>query len=192
MILLVLPDIAAEDQLLARARRGDQNAVMQIYESYFPPVYQFIRLRVEDTFQAEDLASEVFVKFITALRQNKAPRQSLRGWLFKVARNELYHYYGRNRRFPTTTLEEWIPAAAGDSPEAEFIRTLDLERAQRALRMLAADQQEVLILRFGQMLSLEETADVMNKSVSAIKSLQFRAVNTLRQVLGGLRLEPGS
>lgn len=192
MILLVLPDIAAEDQLLARARRGDQNAVMEIYESYFPPIYQFIRLRIEDAAQAEDIASDVFVKFIMALRQHKAPHHSLRGWLFKVARNEIHQHYGRKRRFPTTTLDEWMPATSGDSPETDFIRTLDLERAQRALRMLAVDQQEVLILRFGQMLSLEETADIMNKSVSAIKSLQFRAVNTLRQILGGVRLESES
>jgi len=49
--------------------------------------------------------------------------------------------------------------------------------------MLAPDQQEVLILRFGQMLSLQDTADSMGKSVSAIKSLQFRAVDTLRRLL---------
>jgi len=45
----------------------------------------------------------------------------------------------------------------------------------------------VLILRFGQRLSLKETADIMDKSISAIKSLQFRAVDTLRQIL----LQPG-
>jgi DNA-directed RNA polymerase specialized sigma24 family protein len=41
----------------------------------------------------------------------------------------------------------------------------------------------VLILRFGQRLSLQETADIMGKNVSAIKSLQFRAVDTLRSIL---------
>jgi len=71
----------------------------------------------------------------------------------------------------------------------QFFRALDIERVRRALRMLADDQQEVLLLRFSQMLNLQETADIMGRNVGAIKSLQFRAVNTLRQILGEYRME---
>lgn len=183
MIVLVLPDIPAEDQLLRRVRRGDQTALMQIYESYFPAIYQFVRLRVGDAIQAEDIASDVFVKLIEAVRGGKAPRQSLRGWLFRVARSELFQQYGKDRRLPTTTLDEWVPAATDDNPETVFMRAFDLDRLRQALRRLPADQQEVLILRFGQLLNLEQTADIMNKSVSAVKSLQFRAVTNLRSSL---------
>ncbi len=188
MIVLVLPDIPAEDQLLARARGGSQAALMQIYESYFPPVYQFIRMRIDNQHEAEDLAGDVFVKLVEAIRKNKAPQTSLRGWLFQVARNELNHHYGRNRRFRTETLEDWMPMP-GDTPEAQVLRSLDVQMARRALQRLGVDQQEVLILRFGQMLSLEATADVMGKSVSAIKSLQFRAVDSLRKILSEMKVE---
>lgn len=189
MILIVLPDIPTEDRLLSDARRGDADAIMQIYEQYFPPVYQFIRLRVEDTALAEDLCSDVFLKLVDALRGGSAPRHSLRGWIFRVARNELHTHFGRIRRFPVTSLEEWTPVPPDDDLEVQIIRSFDLERARRALRMLNAEQQEVLILRFGQKLDLQATADIMGKSVSAIKSLQFRAVNTLRQLLGEMRTE---
>ncbi len=180
MITLVLPDIPQEDRLLRLARTGDQQAVMAIYEHYFPPIYQFIRLRTADSMIAEDLASDVFVKLVKALRGGNAPQKSLRGWLFRVARNTLHDHYGRE--IPTETLNEWVPAAES-GPEAQFIQMFTLERVRQALRMLGAEQQEVLVLRFGQALSLQETADVMGKSVSAIKSLQFRAVNTLRDIL---------
>ncbi len=189
MIVIVLPDIATEDRLLAEARGGDSDAIMEIYEQYFPPVYQFIRLRVGDAALAEDLTSEVFVKLVDALRGRNAPRQSLRGWVFRVARNVLATHFGKVRRYPMTSLEEWIPSPSEHDPEVQFIRTLNLERARQALRRLNAEQQEVLILRFGQKLDLQETADIMGKSVSAIKSLQFRAVNTLRQLLGEMRME---
>ncbi|MBZ0277913.1 MAG: sigma-70 family RNA polymerase sigma factor [Anaerolineae bacterium] len=189
MIVLVLPDIPAEDRLLAQARRGNQQAIMRIYEAYFPPVYQFIRLRVGSPDTAEDLASDVFVKFVTALRGKNAPHSSLRGWLFRVARNAIADHYGKEQHMPTETLEEWVPTSGDDEPESQFIRTLDMERARTAIRMLAPEQQEVLILRFGQMLSLQETADIMNKTVSAIKSLQFRAVDTLRRILGEMQWE---
>lgn len=190
MIVIVLPDLPAEDQLLARARQGNQDAIMQIYESYFPPIYQFIRLRVDDADHAEDIASEVFVRFIDAIRKRKAPHTSLRGWLFRVARSLLYQHYGKTRQFTTTALEDWIPNS-DDDLETNFIRSVDVKRTRQALRMLATEQQEVLILRFGQMLSLEETADIMDKSVSAVKSLQFRAVNTLRHLLGESKVQAG-
>ncbi|MEZ4670074.1 MAG: sigma-70 family RNA polymerase sigma factor [Anaerolineae bacterium] len=183
MIIIVLPDIPAEDRLLAGARRGERNAQRQIYENYFPPIYQFIRLRVSDREQARDIAQDVFSAFFLALRGNNPPQKSLRAWLFRVARNKIYDHYGEKKQFPTTTLEEWIPAASEDGPEIKFMRTMRMEHARKALQMLVAEQQEVLILRFGQDLSLEETADLMGKSVSAVKSLQFRAVDRLRQLL---------
>jgi RNA polymerase sigma-70 factor (ECF subfamily) len=189
MIVIVLPDIPSEDRLLAKARQGQQDAIMQIYESYFPPIFQFIRLRVGERALAEDLASEVFVKLVDALQSSAAPHHSLRGWLFRVARNEIHDHYGKSRQLPTTSLDEWLPASSDNDPEVQFMRTVSVERARRAIRMLAADQQEVLILRFGQTLSLQETADIMGKSTNAIKSLQFRAINTLRSILEGMRTE---
>ena len=162
---------------------------MHIYESYFPAIFQYIRLRVDDAHTAEDLASDVFIKLVSAFEKRKAPRHSLRGWLFKVARNTINTHYGKVKQFPTTTLDEWIPTSADDDPEIRVIRSMNAEKARRALRMLAPEQQEVLILRFGQALNLQETADIMGKSVSAVKSLQFRAVNTLRHILGELHME---
>lgn len=191
MIILVLPDIPTEDRLLARARQGDQTAVMQIYEGYFDAIYSYLRLRVDESMLAEDMTSEVFLKFIASLKGRNAPQQSLRGWLFRVARNVLHDHYGETRKMPTTTIEEWIRAPSDDEPEIQFMRSIDAERSQRGIRMLAAEQQEVLILRFGQALTLHETADIMGKSVSAVKSLQFRAVETLRRILGEVRAGAG-
>lgn len=184
MIVIVLPDIPAEDRLLAQARQGNREALMQIYESYFPPIYNFIRLRVDDINLAEDLASDVFVKLVEALRGRNAPNHSLRGWLFRVARNMLSDHYGRGKQFSQQALEEWIPAPSESEPEIQFMNTMNQERARRALHMLAPDQQEVVLLRFGQNLSLQETADIMGRNISAVKSLQFRAISTLRQILG--------
>ena len=70
-----------------------------------------------------------------------------------------------------------------DDPEALAFASWDVDRTRRALRMLAEDQQEVLILRFGQGLDLQETAEIMGRQIGAVKSLQFRAISTLRQIL---------
>jgi RNA polymerase sigma-70 factor (ECF subfamily) len=186
-LLLTFPDIPEEDRLLAQAQQGNHTAITKIYEAYFEPIYQFIRWRVDDPGQAEDLTSEVFIKFLNALQSPSAPRHSLRGWMFRVARNVLYDHYQQ----PDMSSELDETLAAPDDAEGMLVRQLDAESLRAALRTLAADQQEVLILRFGQTLSLEDTAASMGRSVSAIKSLQFRAINALRRSLGKSAEETG-
>ncbi len=189
MILLVLPDLPEEDALLTAARQGQETALMQIYESYFPPIYQYIRLRVNDRHEAEDLASEVFLKFVKALRGPNAPRHSLRGWLFKVARNSIATHHSRIKQQPEIELDEWFAAPSDHDPEVVFLRNLSIHVVHEAMRNLTGEQQEVLVLRFGQQLSLEETADIMGKSVGAIKTMQFRAVESMRRLLNAGRKE---
>lgn len=183
MIVLVLPDISRDEQLLEKARENDQDAMHVIYERYFPPIFQFIRLRISDRDLARDIAADVFLDFFVALRGRNPPRTHLRAWLFRVARNKIYDYYGKQKRFPMTTLDEWVPGTTGQDPETELLQSLQVEQTRQVMHMLVAEQQEVLILRFGQELSLKETADLMGRSVSAVKSLQFRAVDNLRQLL---------
>lgn len=183
MIVIVLPDVTADDQLLERAKQNSQDAQRVIYERYFPPIYQFIRLRINEREKARDIAADVFLDFFVALKSSHPPQTHLRAWLFRVARNKVYDHYGKQKQFPATTLDEWEPGSAEENPEAALIHSLRIERVRRVLNMLAAEQQEVLLLRFGQGLNLRETADLMDKSVSAIKSLQFRAIDTLRQLL---------
>jgi RNA polymerase sigma-70 factor (ECF subfamily) len=185
ILIIVLPDLPTEDRLLARARRGDQEAVVTIYDQYFEPLYGFIRLRVDDPALAEDLTGDVFLRLVAALRGGTAPHHSLRGWLFRVARNILHDHYGQAGRVAETALEEWVPAPDEHDPEARALAALDAARVRSALRDLPGDQQEVLLLRFGQMLSLQETAAIMGKGVGAVKSLQFRATSNLRQVMAG-------
>jgi RNA polymerase sigma-70 factor (ECF subfamily) len=178
----VLPDLETENRLLALAQRGNRQAVSEIYEKFFPSVYRFVRLHVEDVQTAEDISSEVFFRLIDTVGKRNGPQKTLRGWLFQVARHEMYRQRGKRQKMPMITLNEWLPAA--DDIEADFVQKASIERVRQALRSLSSEQQEVVILRFAEALSLEETADMMGKSVAAIKSLQFRAVDTLRRVLG--------
>jgi RNA polymerase sigma-70 factor (ECF subfamily) len=182
LLLLALPDIPDEDRLLVQARRGNQQAIADLYEAFFDPVYQFIRWRVDDPQAAEDLTSDVFIKFLNALQGQNAPRQSVRGWLFRVARNVLHDHY--QRAGTAVGLEDDLAAPPEDEAEARLLQSLEIEQVRHGLRMLATDQQEVLLLRFGEMLSLEDTAESMGKSISAVKSLQFRAIDALRRSLG--------
>jgi RNA polymerase sigma-70 factor (ECF subfamily) len=185
MIVLILPETSPDDDLLKEVQRAEKSAVIATYERYFASLYQYTRLKVGDSTLAEDIVSEVFVTLIESLGTATAPRQHLRGWLFQVARSHISKHIGDQRHLGAIELEEWMPAPHENNPEVQVMAMFDLQRVRHALRMLTNDHQEVLILRFGQRLSLQETADVMGKSLSAVKSLQFRAVETLRGILVG-------
>ena len=180
---MIFSDPQSGNVLLEQARRGDQDAISEIYRTFFPAIYKFVRLQVEDSQLAEDITGEVFFKFVDSVGKRHGPQNNVRAWLYQVARNEIYRHFGKQRRLPTIAFDESFSVAADMDLELQFLRSVEIERAQRAFRMLAADQQEVLILRFIEMLSLQETASVMNKSTSAIKSLQFRAAASLRKLL---------
>ena len=131
----------------------------------------------------------MFLKLLEAFRGRRGPSHSLRGWLFRVARNTLHDFYGREARISETALRDWLPVAGDDDMETAFIQRLDVETARAAIKRLSGDQQEVILLRFGSLLSLQETADVMNKKANAVKALQFRAVRSLRRILGDMRTD---
>jgi RNA polymerase sigma-70 factor, ECF subfamily len=177
-----------EVNLLHRIRQGEREAIIAAYELYFAPLYQYVRLRVSDPAIAEDLVSDVFVKLIESIGTPSAPDTHLRGWLFRVARSALYHHHEQQRQVSLTDVEDWMTAPESN-PETAAAELLDMQRVRRALNMLTDDHQEVLTLRFAQRLSLQETAALMGKSVSAIKSLQFRAVMTLRGILSDINPE---
>jgi RNA polymerase sigma-70 factor (ECF subfamily) len=72
---------------------------------------------------------------------------------------------------------------ANGSPATEAEARLRLIQVRAAIQRLTAEQQAVLALRFGGGFSVEQTAEALSKSVSAVKALQFRALEALRRTL---------
>lgn len=186
MIVLILPNEEQAPTLLEQAYSGDREAIAVIYDAYFEPIYQFIRFRVSSVQIAEDIASDVFLDFIRGLKQRRGPRTNLRAWLFRVARNKIADHYGKQAALPLETIEEWF---ADDQPnlERQLVDTLDREMIRQLVMQLNLDQQSVLLLRFNQQLSLQETADIMGKNVNTIKTLQSRAIKKLAQLANELQ-----
>lgn len=182
MIVLVLPNPIEDDSLLSRAKNGDKVAIGDIYRLYVDSIYQFCRLRLGDAQSAEDITSQVFTTFIQSLAKSKGPKHHLRGWLFKVARNAMYDTYGKQQTLPIETIEQWAHIDSIDPENAAF-QAIDADMLRERITMLSPDQQDILLLRFDQQLSLQETADILGKKVNTVKALQFRAVNRLRELL---------
>lgn len=167
-----------EAQLLSRARAHDTDALAQIHDAYYGPLFRYVSFRVGDRHIAEDLVSDVFTRFLTALRDRKAPENTLRGWLFGVAAHVVSDHHRRRYRAPQEPLDEAIVSQeAGPDEIAEQLATRDDLR--RAVATLTDEQQHVLAMRYGRGMPIQDVARALGKTEGAIKQLQARAIAAL-------------
>jgi len=175
-----MPNPVSDD--LEGLKRLDAHTVSAIYDRYFPDVYRYVRFRLNDDRQAEDIASDVFVRLLEAARAGRGPETNLKAWLLATASHILTDHLRKSYRRPESELPE-------DLVDEFHSLTINLENKEQARRLktalsnLTGDQQIVIALRFGQAYSLEETALLMKKNANAIKQLQFRALAALNRFL---------
>ena len=171
-----------EDDLIARARRGDAHAFGDLYERYLSAIYRYIYYRVGEVADAEDLTEMVFLKAWEALDKYEIRDVPFSAWLYRIAHNVIVD---RHRTHKDSIALDTLPLrdeAAG--PEDQFDALEDIETLSRALSQLRPDYQQVLTLRFISGLSHAETGRVLKRSEEAVRVLQHRALSALRKLLG--------
>lgn len=183
--MLFLPaTFALEDEdLLAAARRLDSRALAAIHDRFYPDLYRYVLYRTNDEIAADDLSSEVFMRLLDTLHAGRSP-DSLRAWLFGVAAHLVADHFRRQSRRPQAELPDDLPAP-DPGLDSQITLTMTMTAVRLALQQLTEEQQQVLALRFGEGRSVADTAALMNKSVTAVKQLQFRAVAALRRIMEG-------
>jgi RNA polymerase sigma-70 factor (ECF subfamily) len=171
-----------DHELIKQAQRGDTHAFGELYEIHAPVIYRYLFAHLENAMDAEDLTGEVFLKAWQSL-----PKYSERGipflaFLFRIAHNVLVDQYRRNQRIDPKSPEDMDGYKEDESTEPVDLvgNQMEHQHIMKVLSKLRTDYQSVLTLRFISELSPEETAQVMNRSVGAIRVLQHRALGALR------------
>ena len=173
-----------DDQLIKLAKDGEAEAFGELYERHVNAVYRFLYARLDNSMDAEDFTEEVFIR-----AWNSVPRYHERGvpflaFLLIIARNVLIDHYRRNGRSPQqVTIEDIQLRDTNPEPGEVTARNLKHDEIRQALTKLREDYQEVLVLRFLNDLSPNETAKVMNRSTGAVRVLQHRAIVALRKTM---------
>jgi RNA polymerase sigma-70 factor, ECF subfamily len=169
--------------LLNRARALDQEALAQIHDTYYTAMYRYIAFRVGDHQTAEDLTSEVFMRLLGALRNRNAPQNTLRGWLYGVAARVVKEHYRQGSRARHVWLDETIPSPQS-APDMAVEAALAHEQLQAAMTELTEEQQNVIALRFGYEMPIQDVAETLGKTEGSVKMLQARALAALSRKLG--------
>jgi len=176
---------STEQTELDGLRRLDPQGISAVFDRYYPEVFRFVRYRLGDDLVAEDIASEVFVRLLEAIRTNRGPQTNLKAWLLATASHIATDHMRKKYRRPTSELPETLPDLDTDPP-GDYEKREREHRLKHAMSLLTDEQQNVLALRFSQAYSLDETASLLKKNVNAIKQLQFRALAALHRALGDL------
>ena len=172
-----------DERLLVEAAQADPSKFDALYELHFERVYFVIVSRVHGRATAEDLTSEVFHKALANLPTYEWRGAPFAAWLFRIASNAIADQFKRANREQQADDTFDPPAPANiSSKQMEFV-----ERHAfffRLVERLPEIQRRVVCERFIEERSIKEIAQRLSKTEGAIKQLQFRALQTLREQVG--------
>ena len=174
--------MSSEKTLLELARKYDEQALAEVYDTYSPGIYRYATRLLGDQDLAEECVAETFSRFLIAVKRGKGPRNYLQAYLYRVAHNWITDQYRRGPA-PTVELEPELHTNPGLEPEQAFKVNAEQEEIRAALQKLTPDQRQVIVLKYMQGWRNREIAKSMQKPVGAIKALQHRAIVALRRHL---------
>lgn len=182
-------------------KSGNDSSFELLLRKYRTPVVNFLYRMVRDSAAAEDLAQEVFLRVYRA-RGQYLPTAKFTTWMFRIATNlALNALRDRRYRQMEVSIDQSLADRSGDadseqpaleipdrraSIEVELIRRHRAELIRRAVESLPEKQRAAILLHKYQEMDYDQIAQVLGCSESALKSLLFRAYETLRVELAPL------
>jgi len=171
------------DDTIRGAANHDSDAFGDLYRIYMPKIHRYIAYQVNDRVLAEDLTNEVFLRVMRAIgRYQHHSVPQFNAWIFRIAKNVVIDHWRAKR--DTVPLDEALATERGETLDAHFESLARREELQVAMQKLTEDQREVLVLRFGMGMSHREIAEQTGRNEEAIRALQFRAIRSLRAIMG--------
>ena len=182
-----------EKLILKKALSGEREAFSEIYDFYVIRIFRFIYLKTSSRETAEDLASEVFLRYWKRVRKGIKDKDlsktivndKIGSFLYKISRNLIIDFY-RKKEVLTVEIDEEIKEKIKDQGEdilAKISAKQEVEEMMKALSEIKSEYREVIILRYIEELSVAEVAEIMGKSGGSVRVSLHRAMKALKRVM---------
>lgn len=185
--MVAVAALEPDAELMLRVKEGDANSFSLLLQRHRNPVIHFLFRMVQNQALAEELAQEVFLRVYRA-RASYEPTAKFTTWLFRIATHLALNSL-RDRRN-----ERWLESLDGGaedgngrelpdaqpSIEQELLKEARAREIRRAIAMLPGKQRAAVLMHKFEEMEYSQIARVLNCSESAVKSLLFRAYETLR------------
>lgn len=182
----------SDEELAQRAADSDLNAFEELIKRYEKNIYRLAFRITGHRENAEEVMQDIFVCIFKNLKSFRGD-SSFKTWLYRVATNSALMNLRVNKKFAETTSNDTVDSdstvysvsAWPDTPEALYEREELSEFIQSCVDSLEEKYRTVFILRDVEGFSTQETADILNISLPAVKSRILRARLKLRELLAG-------
>jgi RNA polymerase sigma-70 factor, ECF subfamily len=170
----------SDERLLIEAAQQDPARFAELYDLHFHRVYAFVVRRARERTEAEDITSEVFHHALKNLSRYEWRGIPFSAWLFRIASNIIADRWQQPAR-QVSDADLPDEAAPGEIEQQAVLFEL--------VDRLPDDQRAVISMRFAEQKSIKDIAQHLGRSEGAVKQLQFRALERLRDQLGAARKE---
>jgi RNA polymerase sigma-70 factor (ECF subfamily) len=179
-----MPDNDNEEYLVQQAVKRDRAAFTALYDRYITHVYKHVYYKVTNRADTEDITQEVFIRAWKAIDKYKKTGVPFVAWLNTIAGHLVIDFY--RKRKDTVNIDDVVADIPDEqNPNPESMAEINFSRAivKEAVLKLKGDKQKVILMHFIDGFSYEETAKALHKSEGAIRVIQYRALNDLKQIL---------
>lgn len=175
--------MTSDEDLFHEWQQGSAGALEALVRRHHAPLLAHLTRLTGDSVLAEDLAQESLLRLMRDARFYQYPRPFL-PWLYAIARNlALNHARSAYERRVERTADPPETVSVAPDPAEWVERWERREGLNRALAELTFEQREVLSLRYGQELSIQQTAAILGLPEGTVKSRTFSSLRRLRMVL---------
>ena len=166
---------------LDRLRSGDNSSWQSFYDQLAPELRAYIaRLGARDP---DDLLGETMMQIVRDINKFSGVPTEIRAWSFRIAHNRVIDASRRrNARPAEVPIDETLDSVPAQEP---LTALPDIGTLSNLLQALTPDQRSIIWLRYVSELTLDETAEVVGKSIEAVAALTYRALASLLKSLGG-------
>lgn len=176
-------------QLMERVAGGDHHAFRELVERHQDAVIGTVAKMLGNASEAEDIAQQVFLRVWRHAKRYR-PDAKFTTYLFTITRNLVFNESRRRKRRNEVSADEreenshsLIPDDPNRQPDSEILHGELRAAVDKAIASLPDQQRMAVVLRRYEQMPYEDIAKVLELSVSAVKSLLFRARTTLRDSL---------
>lgn len=177
-----------DKQILSKLKNRDKEAFIKVYDENVKDIHRFVYFKIGSREEANDLTSVIFLKAWNHIKNNTLEdAKTLRALLYKIARTSIIDYYRETGgKTPLSLNDEYHKIEVTDesaSPEERLDQAADLALIKRLLPLLKEEYREVIIMKFINDLSLEEIAEISEKTKGNVRVLLHRALNALKELV---------
>lgn len=169
------------DQAIKQSMMGEASAFGLLYDRFQPQIYRFIYLKVSHREEAEDLTHQVFLSAWQNISNYEHLGFPFSSWLYSIARNKVIDHYRAQKT--NLNIESLEIIDNSENPHEKIDKHFNIKNIEKALKKLNSIDQDIILMRYVNELSVRETAKILNKSEISIRLLQHRAIKKLQKLL---------